>query len=80
MIFKVGPSFSLELELKPRIKTGVVLAISAGNADYLTLQLVDGILKFMLDNGAGKIAVEHRVDDPAALCDGHWHRLKVRYA
>jgi hypothetical protein len=66
------------MELKPRVKTGVILSISASELDYLSLQLVDGAVKFALDNGAGPQMIVHTLPAVNALCDGHWHNIKVQ--
>uniref|UniRef100_A0A183CAV6 LAM_G_DOMAIN domain-containing protein n=1 Tax=Globodera pallida TaxID=36090 RepID=A0A183CAV6_GLOPA len=74
--FVVGMSFSFELELKPRTKTAVLLSV--GVLEFLSLQLLNGTVKFAVDNGAG---MESVIYDPTsssnALCDGHWHQIKI---
>lgn len=67
------------MEVKPRMKTGVIVSISANELDYLSLQLIDGTVKFALDNGGGPQALLHKPAAVNALCDGHWHNIKVRY-
>uniref|UniRef100_A0A914WZ73 Uncharacterized protein n=1 Tax=Plectus sambesii TaxID=2011161 RepID=A0A914WZ73_9BILA len=73
----IGSSFSLEMELKPRVKTGVIVSISANDLDYLSLQLIDGSVKFALDNGGGAQTLVHKPTAVNALCDGHWHNIKI---
>jgi len=73
--FVLGQSLSIELEMKPRTKNAVLLSV--GVLEYLTLQIINGTIKFSVDNGAG---VESVIFDPptsSAICDGHWHQIKV---
>lgn len=73
--FVVGQSFSFELEVKPRTKNAVLLSV--GVLEFLTLQILNGTVKFSVDNGAG---IESVIYEPAInnlICDGHWHHIKV---
>ncbi|VDK75274.1 unnamed protein product [Litomosoides sigmodontis] len=72
---KVGSSFNIELEVRPRIKTAVLLSV--GILEYLTLQFINGTVKFIVDNGAGPETVTHVPNMSNALCDGHWHHIKL---
>ncbi|KAL3080577.1 hypothetical protein niasHT_036523 [Heterodera trifolii] len=73
--FVVGLSFSFELELKPRTKTAVLLSV--GVLEFLSLQLLNGTVKFAVDNGAGMESVIYEPISPNSLCDGHWHQIKI---
>uniref|UniRef100_A0A915JLW9 Laminin G domain-containing protein n=1 Tax=Romanomermis culicivorax TaxID=13658 RepID=A0A915JLW9_ROMCU len=76
----VGPTFSFEMEMKPLVKNAVILSIasdSSSGGDYLTLQLLDGVLKFAVDNGAGQQTVNTSLPQSEAVCDGHWHSVKI---
>lgn len=71
----MGTSFSFELEVKSRTKNAVLLSV--GVLEFLTLQILNGTVKFSVDNGAG---VESVIYEPPAnnlICDGHWHQIKV---
>uniref|UniRef100_A0A915EU75 Uncharacterized protein n=1 Tax=Ditylenchus dipsaci TaxID=166011 RepID=A0A915EU75_9BILA len=73
--FVVGQSFSFELEIKPRTKNAVQLSV--GKLEFLSLQILNGTVKFSVDNGAG---VESVIFEPTAdnlICDGHWHQIKL---
>ncbi|KAL3982290.1 Laminin EGF-like (Domains III and V) family protein [Acanthocheilonema viteae] len=72
---KVGSSFNIELEVRPRTKTAVLLSV--GILEYLTLQFFNGTVKFTVDNGAGPETVTHVPSMSNALCDGHWHHIKL---
>ncbi|KAK0397427.1 hypothetical protein QR680_002123 [Steinernema hermaphroditum] len=71
----VGSSFTLEMEIKPRTKNGVLLTV--GVLEFLNLQLVNGSLKFSVDNGAGVESVIYIPLADNSLCDGHWHQVKL---
>ncbi|VDM99456.1 unnamed protein product [Thelazia callipaeda] len=71
----VGSSFNIELEVRSRTKTGVLLSV--GVLEYLTLQFFNGTVKFTVDNGAGPEIVSHIPSSSNALCDGHWHHIKL---
>lgn len=73
--FQVGTSFSLEIEVKPRTKNAVLLSV--GVLEYLTLQIINGTIKFSVDNGAGEESVIYSPPANNMLCDGHWHQIKV---
>jgi laminin alpha 3/5 len=73
--FQVGLSFSLELELKPRTKDAVL--VSVGVLEFLNLQLLNGSVKFSVDNGAGVESVVYEPPAGTSLCDGHWHQVKI---
>ena len=49
--FRVGSQFFVNLEIKPRTLSGVLLAVF-GQTDYLMIYLDDGKLTFIVDNGA----------------------------
>ncbi|KAL7074923.1 hypothetical protein ACQ4LE_005689, partial [Meloidogyne hapla] len=69
----VGTSFSLELELKPRTKNAVI--VSVGVLEFLSLQLLNGSVKFSVDNGNGVESVLFEPPIGTSLCDGHWHQV-----
>lgn len=61
--------------MRPRTKTAILLSV--GVLEYLTLQIFNGSVKFTVDNGAGPETVSHVPSTTNALCDGHWHYIKV---
>lgn len=73
--FKVGMSFSFEMEVKPRTHNAVLLSV--GVLEFLSLQILNGTVKFSVDNGAGVESVIYDPPSKAAICDGHWHQIKV---
>ncbi|CAG2159955.1 unnamed protein product [Oppiella nova] len=72
--FRVGSQFSVNLEIKPRTLSGVLLAVF-GQTDYLLIYLNDGNLTFAVDNGAGSFNVTFNPSSKYYLCDGEWHTV-----
>ncbi|KAG1696659.1 Laminin subunit alpha [Nymphon striatum] len=75
--FKVGFDLDIIMNIKPRNLSGVLLSIHGSRGDYLVLQLLDGNIKFTVNNGAGPIAVSYFPPEDHYLCDGQWHRLRA---
>ncbi|XP_064486972.1 laminin subunit alpha-like [Ornithodoros turicata] len=73
--YKVGKQMTLELDVKPRRPSGVLVAVHSNDQkDFVLLQLANGTIKFMVDNGAGIITAAVEAGN---LCDGEWHTIKV---
>ena len=63
------------MDIKPRSTSGVLLAVH-GKRDYLLLQMVDGVIKFTVDNGKGPITSSFKPPkDEFLFCDGNWHQI-----
>lgn len=75
IFLQVGTSFSLELEMKARTKSAVLLSV--GVLEFLSLQMLNGTVKFSVDNGAGVESVVYEPPPGTSLCDGHWHQVKI---
>ena len=72
--FRVGDRIKIDMKIKPRTRSGVLLSVT-GKSDFLILQMVNGELKFSVDNGGGVMSV---VQKPAVpLCDGDWHTVQA---
>lgn len=64
------------MEIKPRTNDGILVAVHGSSAkDYLVLQLIDGVLTLVVDNGAGRFNCSLKLDDSMSLCDGNWHNI-----
>ena len=63
------------MEIKPRTKNAVL--VSVGVLEFLNLQLINGSIKFSVDNGAGVESVIYEPPQGTSLCDGHWHQVKI---
>jgi len=77
--FSVGQSFTFELDLKPRVRNAVLLAIgSSSRSDFLTVQIVNGVLKYSINTGSVSQHLTNAFDTQKLdLCDGHWHMIKI---
>uniref|UniRef100_A0A0K0D1J4 LAM_G_DOMAIN domain-containing protein n=1 Tax=Angiostrongylus cantonensis TaxID=6313 RepID=A0A0K0D1J4_ANGCA len=67
--------FSAEMEVRPRTQNG--LLFSVGVVEYLTVQILGGSIKFTVDSGAGAETLTYAPSAANALCDGHWHSIKI---
>uniref|UniRef100_A0A1I7XHB3 Laminin EGF-like domain-containing protein n=1 Tax=Heterorhabditis bacteriophora TaxID=37862 RepID=A0A1I7XHB3_HETBA len=73
--FQVGQTFSAEMEVRPRIQHGVIFSV--GVLEYLTVQFLNGSIKFTVDSGSGAESLIYIPPVESALCDGHWHSIKI---
>lgn len=69
--FRVGFDIDISLEVKPRYTSGILVAVHSLK-DYLLLQMVNGTIKFTVDNGLGAITVSYKPVQPQDVCDGQW--------
>ena len=74
--FRVGLNFELTMMIKPRSTNGILAGVT-GRRDYLLLQMVNGSVHFIVDNGRGAITTVFEPDHPEQLCDGQWHRINA---
>ncbi|CAD5221244.1 unnamed protein product [Bursaphelenchus xylophilus] len=73
--FVANKQFNFEMEIKPRLKTSVLLSV--GVIDFVTIQLVNGSVKLTVDDGAGPMNVIYSPPQGSSICDGNWHKIKV---
>jgi hypothetical protein len=64
-------SFSLQVEIKTEITSGLVLFMQADDEDYLTIYLKDGKPTLEFDLGDGAVILE----SPETVNDGNWHTI-----
>ncbi|CAD6197559.1 unnamed protein product [Caenorhabditis auriculariae] len=69
---EVESRIELEIELKTMSTQGVIVAGRDGD-DYHSLQLVNGLVEYVWNAGAG----EGRVRSKTSISDGKWHRIVV---
>lgn len=48
-----------------------------GGTDYLIIQMVDGNVVAIVNNGAGPIRASYTPPEPNYLCDGQWHTIQA---
>ncbi len=63
------------MDIKPRNLSGILMAVHA-KKDYMILQMVDGAIKFTVENGNGPVTAVFQPAFPAQFCDGHWHNIQ----
>ncbi|XP_034231739.1 laminin subunit alpha isoform X3 [Thrips palmi] len=74
--FRVGLEINVSLEVKPRYTSGILVAVHSSK-DYLLLQLVNGTIKFTVDNGRGPITVQYTPPQPQDVCNGDWIKIEA---
>ncbi|XP_063239907.1 laminin subunit alpha [Bacillus rossius redtenbacheri] len=74
--FTVGLDTVISMDIKPRNTSGLLLSVH-GRHDYLLLQMVNGVIKFSVDNGKGAISASFDTQDEFHLCDGRWHNIEA---
>ena len=75
--FRVGIDFDVSMMIKPRNISGLLLAVR-GRRDSAILQMVDGAIQFVVDNGRGPISAVFKPDDQFQFCNGQWHEIQGR--
>lgn len=74
--FKVGIEIDIYMDIKPRNITGLLMSVH-GKRDYLVLQMVDGVIKFTVDNGKGPMEASFKPASTHYFCDGNWHSIQA---
>lgn len=74
--FSVGKEITVSMKIKPRKTSGVLMAVH-GSKDYLVLQMVEGTVKFTVDNGRGPFTAVYNPPTENYLCNGNWHTINV---
>lgn len=62
------------MEIKPRNNSGLLMAVHS-KKDYLVLQMVNGAIKFTVENGNGPVSNTFKPPSPYYFCDNQWHRV-----
>lgn len=73
--FRVGWEIDIKLDIKPRNISGLLVSVHA-KKDYLVLQMINGQIKFSVDNGKGEISTAYNPPIPHYFCDGEWHNIQ----
>lgn len=76
--FKVGLEIDIQLDIKPRNTSGIIMSVH-GRRDYLVIQMVDGDIRFTVDNGKGPIEAAFKPSGKHYFCDGNWHSIQGKY-
>jgi laminin alpha 3/5 len=72
--FKVGRNIKMSLSIKPRHPSGILVSVH-GERDFMVLQMINGTIKFTVDNGKGPLYSSFR-KETYDLCDGNWHTIR----
>ncbi|CAI2351123.1 unnamed protein product [Caenorhabditis sp. 36 PRJEB53466] len=73
--YEVGASFGVELEIRPRMKDGVLFSV--GVLEYITVEYVNGSIKTTVDSGSGGESLFHHPATENEFCDGQWQHIKI---
>ncbi|GAB6025535.1 hypothetical protein CHUAL_011266 [Chamberlinius hualienensis] len=74
--FRVGMKLTVKMEIRPRNLNGVLLGVQdKKKKDFLFLQIIDGNIRFSVDNGIGIISTTYKAPSDGYLCDGEWHSI-----
>lgn len=71
----IGWRIKLEFDIIPVSRNGILMSIKAENGtDFLILMLRNKTLSFIINNGAGDVALRQPVTH---MYDGQWHRIQA---
>ncbi|XP_050301015.1 laminin subunit alpha [Anthonomus grandis grandis] len=76
--YNVGEMFNIKMDIKPRVNTGVLLAVH-GKKDFLVLEMLHGQLRLTVENGRGPVVATYSSgnNNTFSLCDGRWHEIQA---
>ncbi|XP_038057388.1 laminin subunit alpha-like isoform X2 [Patiria miniata] len=76
--YSIGSTFEMRMSIKPRVSTAVLMSVQGARGDYLSLEMVDGVLNLRCENGGGQIVATYVPPEGTFfLCDGNWHDILV---
>lgn len=70
---RVGTDIRISMEIKARTQNGLLMSVH-GRKALLILQLLNGTVSFVVDNGDGMFETVF-VPEDKNLCDGEWHSI-----
>ncbi|KAM9778530.1 laminin subunit alpha-4 [Syngnathus typhle] len=73
-ILDLGPRFQLEMEVRPRVTSGVLLHVPIAEG-YFSIYINQGAVVAVLIDGTEELLAT--VSPRQSLCAGHWHRIAV---
>ncbi|CAH0382822.1 unnamed protein product [Bemisia tabaci] len=74
---KVPNEFDVKLDFKARNISGFMLGVFSKHKDFLSLQMIDGKIKFSVENGNGVISASFEPPEKHFFCNGEWHSLQA---
>ena len=72
--FKVGVKFEIDMKIKPRNRSGILVAV--GGSEFLSLYMVNGSIKFSTNNGGGPFTAVFKPDG-YELTNGKWYDVRA---
>ncbi|KAI7799330.1 Laminin [Triplophysa rosa] len=73
--FHFGRRFELMMDVRPRMATGVLLHLFAGEQEYLTMYIYQGQVHVVVSNGIREFSTY--TSPRQGICDGNWHKVTV---
>ncbi|XP_056620180.1 laminin subunit alpha-4 isoform X1 [Triplophysa dalaica] len=73
--FHFGRRFELMMDVRPRMATGVLLHMFAGEREYLTMYIYQGQVHVVVNNGIREFSTY--LSPRQGICDGNWHKVTV---
>ena len=74
--YRIGLDEEIAMDIKPRALDGILFAVH-GRKDFLLLEMVNGTVRLVVDNGLGHLVSEYiPPGGPHTLCDGKWHHIQ----
>ncbi|XP_071808051.1 laminin subunit alpha-like isoform X2 [Asterias amurensis] len=76
--FTVGQNFDMRMSIKPRVSTAILMSVQNPKGDFLSLEVLDGVLFLTAENGDGPNEATYTPPEGSTyLCDGNWHDIQV---
>lgn len=73
---KVGTDITISMDIKPRTQNGLLLSVH-GKKAFLIVQLLNGTISFVVDNGDGPFEAVFKPEANDNFCDGEWRTVTV---
>lgn len=74
--FKVGEQVAIYMDFKPRTQDAFLMSVH-GKKAFLVLQMINGTISFVVDNGDGAFEAVFKPEANENFCDGSWRTIKV---
>lgn len=77
--FYAGVELAVSLDFRSTRCSGLLLYVASSfHPDHFLLELAEGSVRFVFDNGPGEVLVEYTPANASLLCDGSFHTLDAR--
>ncbi len=76
--FSVGENFDMRMSIKPRVSTAILMSVQNPRGDFLSMEVLDGVLFLTAENGDGRSEAAYTPPEGSTyFCDGNWHDIQV---